>query len=155
VTNNIKEDAEVLRQALVLGMVPSRRAVAWADRLIADSELGQISASIYDVAFGETRPVGEMVEQLGALRGTADPTMVSRRLLGVLDEWYREHPEGGARVAQGVMMLARGGFLPEEEFGHEPLLLTEYFDEPHLFEPDTGDSELKDFLRQHSRAPEI
>jgi hypothetical protein len=155
VTNNIKEDAEVLRQALVLGMVDSRRAVAWADRLIARGDVAEIPALLYDVALGESRPVAEMVEQLGALRGTADQTMVSRRLLGVVGEWYREHPDGGALVAQRVMSLAVGGFLPEEKFGHEPLLLTEYFDEHHLFDPGTGDSELQDFLRQHSRAPEI
>jgi hypothetical protein len=148
----IKEDAEVLRQGLALGVLPISRAITWADRIIADSARGDVQAPIYEVALGATRPISELIEQLGAVRGSVDAVVVSRRLLGVLAQWYGEDAGRGAHVAQAIYDLARAGVLPEAEFGAEPFFLDEYFSEPHFFEAGAGDVELAAYLRQQALA---
>jgi hypothetical protein len=148
----IKEDAEVLRQGLALGVLPISRAITWADRIIADSARGDVQAPIYEVALGATRPISELIEQLGAVRGSVDAVVVSRRLLGVLAQWYGEDAGRGAHVAQAIYDLARAGVLPEAEFGTEPFFLDEYFSEPHFFEAGAGDVELAAYLRQQALA---
>ncbi len=150
--SELKEDAEVLRQGLALGVLSIPRAITWADRIIAASAVGEVPAPVYAIALGAARPVSELIEQLAALRGSADAVVVSRRLLGAMAQLHQADAGQGARVAQWIIELARFGSLSEAEFGAAPFYLDEYFAEPDLFEPGTGDVELGAFLRQHALA---
>ncbi len=151
----LKADAEVLREGMALGFLDKKRAISWADRLIGKSEVGELPEEIYALSLGGSRPEHELLAYLTQLGGYADPILVTRRLLGVLDERYHQIPSSGAQVARGVYVLAREGLLPEEEFGSEAWHLDDFFTDAGIFEQGAGDRELRAYLTRHAVSPNV
>ncbi len=147
----LREEAEVLRLGLVLGLVEPGAAVAWADRIIAAAEATPIE--VMDVAMASRQPVDEMIRLLGRVPGSADFTHAAHCALGFMRERFIG---GGLSLEAAADMLwayAREANIPEDErdvaasFIHEYHCLVDYFGTP----VELG-NEITQFLAEHAAA---
>ncbi|WP_165076113.1 hypothetical protein [Paludisphaera rhizosphaerae] len=78
----LREEAETLRLALLMGCFKPDEVVAWADRRIA--ELAAPPIELVDVATAGGQPPDELARLLKPMPGPADLAAAAHRALGVL-----------------------------------------------------------------------
>jgi hypothetical protein len=93
-----KNTADALRLAVAHGIVAPRRAIDWADRLIASAS--DLDPALLDVASVRFPDAGESVSALGRVPGEADPVTTVRLLLVLIDEMLSRDPKDAHRVAR-------------------------------------------------------
>jgi hypothetical protein len=99
-----KNTAEALRLAVAYGIVEPRRAIAWADRLIASDSV--VEPALIDIASVRPLDVGEAVSALGRMPGQADPVSTLRLLLVLVEERLSRDLEAAHRVALALFDIA-------------------------------------------------
>ncbi len=154
-TDQLKEDAEVLRRGMLLGLVPVARIVAWTDRRIAGTAAEQLPTQLLDVAISGGRTNSVVAALLADVPGHADVVRASRRVLGLLAEWYATHPEDGGWIARTIYHLAAAGDLPEDAFGTEAYSLDDLFANPAVSTPEQAHADLLKFLQRYADVPAV
>jgi hypothetical protein len=127
VTESLKESAERLRLGITHGWLSQVDAVAWADEVIAKSE--KPPWPVLEVALAGMKDTSAVAQLLTKVEGVADPVLVMRRCLGDLATWVGSDSGRAEQAAAFISSAASQGLLPQEEFGDEGILLSEYFHE--------------------------
>jgi len=147
-----KEDAEVLRLALLTGLIRVADAVAWADdAIMSDTRPG---SAVIDVALSGHRTAYEMAALLAAVPGVADPVRVIRRHLGDLLRVLDRDLEHTRRVVARLSTMAWDETLADPRFdARRAALLAEDYDEAtwgiHGSEAAARDA-IRQYLLQHA-----
>ena len=121
-----KEQAEVLRYGLEVGIRTVADAVAWADATIAADP--QPDLAVIEVASSGQRRPGEVITLLRDVRGECDPICVIRRVMSDLRTALAAEPTNAPGIAKWLDRLATTGALPEEHFGSEAFSLDDAFE---------------------------
>ena len=120
-----KEDAELLRSCLVVGIASVERVVAWADSIVAAESV--IDPGIIEISLSGNKTSAELVSLLHAVAGEANSERVMRRLLGEMYLKLKSQPDMGESIAASLYQLRCNGDIPEEAFGWEPYALSDTF----------------------------
>jgi len=122
---DLKPEAERLRIGIVAGWRPVQDAIAWADRIIAEST--EPPAQVLEIALAASRTRHEVGTLLRAVPGAADPVAVMRACLADLRRWIGDNPERGETAARYLFAIAGSEELPVEAFGSQPYGLDDSF----------------------------
>jgi hypothetical protein len=120
-----KEQAEILRQGLMVGTRTVADAVAWADAIIAADP--QPDIAIIEVATSSPGLPSEVSALLRDVAGEYDPVTVLRGAMSDLRRALANDPGRGPEIARWLYELAISGELPEREFGWDTYRLENYF----------------------------
>lgn len=93
----LKEQAEVLRLSLLIGMVPKQSIIAWADHVIESEE--NLPWEIIEISLAGKKSVGEIVLLLSDVGGEVNSFIVIQIIFGILGHAL-------ARQAQSAAMTA-------------------------------------------------
>lgn len=102
-TTRIKTEAEVLRQMLIYGLAPVSDVVAWADRLIADTEApGDV---LLDLSMAGSAGPKESARLLEGIDGAAEPFEFARMLLSRFYDHLKLKPEQLREIASALIEI--------------------------------------------------
>jgi hypothetical protein len=121
-----KEEAEVLRVAIMSGFATVADAVAWADRVIVADP--RPDGAVLDVSLAGGGSPAAMVTLLRDVPGEFDQVSVMRAVLACMLRALDADPARAEHVAHALYWLRMDGELPDEPFGWEPYLLEDDFD---------------------------
>src|SRR5438045_198723 len=96
----LREEAEYLRLALVMGLIGPEEVVAWADRVI--DALNEPPIQVIDVSLASSRSPDEIVDLLDAIPGDGDLAAAAHRALGLFLPRFRA---GSISLEQAAEML--------------------------------------------------
>jgi hypothetical protein len=155
-TPNQKEQAEVLRHGLQVGIRTVADAVAWADAIVAADP--QPDFAVIEVACSGRRRPREVIALLREVGGECNAIDVIRRAMADLRSALATDPARGPEIASWLYRLAIDGDLPEEHFGLEPYSLEDFFELARAGTYGTFADALRDldaYLEQHAWRQEI
>jgi hypothetical protein len=125
-----KETAEAYRLAVIHGVVPPRRAVEWADGVLARDAV--VDPSMLDLASAWSRGAGDVVSALNAVPGDADPSIVLRLFLLLVDERLTADPGHAEATAKLLFDLVIYGDGAGQELQDDIYYVDDCFEQARL-----------------------
>jgi hypothetical protein len=99
-----KDVADAYRLGVLYGIIDPRRAVAWADRIVATQDAAD--PAVIEVAGAWRASAGDLASLLGRVPGDADPGTVFRLVLVLVDEALSADPGRIEAMARAVSLLS-------------------------------------------------